>query len=432
MLKVFEFENSYCFRDRVKLDMSAELSVEHFDEEGKGFPVIPELHYVVRRPGGRKGILPVAAIYGKNASGKTMLLRTLHDVAMDALGETFSAAKAFSPLTPFEQMVENRHFLIADERKQQLSYSICVLLEDGEYKLDYSIGDDGVIWEKVVWRGLEMDASESVLYERNGFKLSPGGDKDISRYLKLMQERRERQLWFSLIAPAQEGLSRFYEWFRFVRDGLTFNESNHQGEKFEDIARRIAEGSDELFRKRLLCFLRCLDKSVADIKGELINSRYTLWLYHTLADNSGGALAHKISKESAGTRKLIEQFPLIDKALEEGMPFLCDELDRMLHPVAFKQLVRMFNSPEINRKNAQLIFSAHDTFPLDSNFLRSDEVYIIDKNEYSVSSIKRLSELDYITSYPDMEEEFRTGYYGSFPEDFHKSYGMAGEDVANT
>ncbi|MCL2224712.1 MAG: ATP-binding protein [Defluviitaleaceae bacterium] len=428
MLKKFEFKNSYSYLDKVSFDMSAELSSDAVDKNGNPAPKDVELYEVVRKrvSGCKYGILPVAAIYGKNAGGKTNLLKSLGDAAKDALGVSFTEATGSSP---FAQLIENRQFIILDvgERKSVSWYHICVVLGEDEYALEYSIGSNGVVDEKVIKRSTKRDAIPEIMYDRNN--PTEGTDPIINKYIDLMKTRVEKQLWFPLIAPAHDKLNIFFEWFRCVRDGLTFNdtEANNQIIEFEKIAQRIADEKDEPFRKRLLFFLQCLDVSVSGIAGEKGQSgKHSLRVYHNNANENmpeyKDSWAHYIGKESSGTRKLIEQFPQIYKALEDGTPFVCDELDRMLHPVVFKQLVKVFNCPKENDKNAQLIFTAHDTIALDSDIMRRDEVHIIDKGKYSISEIKRLSEMPEVHAYPNMELDFRTGIYGSFPTNFNNAY----------
>jgi AAA15 family ATPase/GTPase len=434
MLKKFEFTNSYSYQGKVKLDMSAKLT-DKLDDKGLPLPEKSELHEVVRKriSGNKYGILPVAAIYGKNAGGKTKLLSTLRDAALDALGESFSSATAYSDMSPYEQIIKQRQFIVLskNKRKQNLSYSICVVLENTEYTLDYTIARDGIIKERVTVKNLLGNNESKPIYSKNGSKLSKGENEHINRFIKLLYESNPKVFLFPLIVTMDADIKKFYEWFRYVRDGINFNDGNNQNEKFENIATRIVNGKDEPFRTRLLHFLKCLDDSIVNIEGQEYNGKYRLWIYHRKADDKEDSFAPFIEKESAGTRKLLEQFPMIDRCLKNGMPFICDEFDRMLHPVAFKQLVRMFNDPEVNIRNAQLIFTAHDTIPLDSSFLRRDEVHIVDKSDSSISTIKRLSEMEHVELYSNMEREFRTNYYGSFPEEFNNCYGEPNEQNTN-
>lgn len=43
---------------------------------------------------------------------------------------------------------------------------------------------------------------------------------------------------------------------------------------------------------------------------------------------------------------------------------LIDELDAKLHPLLLRYIINMFHNPDINKKNAQLIYSTHDIFTL--------------------------------------------------------------------
>ena len=425
MLKKFECNNSYCYKDRVALDMSAERITVADEVVTK----IPELFdEVVRDPGGSRFILPVAAIYGKNASGKTKLIQSLRDMAVDALGDSFSSALAFSNLSPFEQIVENRQFIFCEAPKTEISYFICVVIkttddfQGAEYQLKYSIGYEGIKEESVTIRGLGIDDEPTPLYTREGNKLIVCNDKPIRGNLKIMEAQGNKRLWFSQIAPSHDGLDRLYEWFRYVRDGLTLNTTSNQERVFSGIAERIANKKDESFRNRLLCFLKLLDFSISDIKGVQYGDRYHLLVYHRQNDSQNSSNAHRITNESGGTRELIQKFELIDRSLTFGMPMICDELDKMLHPVVFKRIVEMFNFKDFNPRDAQLIFSAHDTIVLDSDLLRRDEVHIVDKDEFAAATIKRLSDYSEVGEYPRMESEFRTGWYQSFPGDLRKTY----------
>lgn len=423
-MKKFGFENSYSFHNWVEFDLSAELTREP-DDDHLPQPKDPELSQVVRNrvTDGKWGVLPVAAIYGKNASGKTRLLRTLQDVARDALGDSFAAATAFSTLSPYEQIIKNRRFETLEDNLQPLRYFVCVVLKNVEYTLEYTLSSEGITHEKVTQRGLLKKDQPETLYTRDPNGVDGGVDALINKHIELLEGGENVHLWFPSIAQSHPILKNFYEWFRYVRDGITFNDDNRNPQRFEGIAKRIADEGDEPFRKRLLRFLQCLDKSITDIEGEKRkDDSYKLWLYHRRSNAKYKAIADHIGTESDGTLKILEQFPKIDTVLNQGMPFVCDELDRSLHPIAFKQLVRMFNSPKINKNNAQLIFTAHDTYVLDSDFLRRDEVHIINKDAYSVSSITRLSALEHVPAYPNMEYDFRTGIYGSFPVELEDSY----------
>ena len=51
-----------------------------------------------------------------------------------------------------------------------------------------------------------------------------------------------------------------------------------------------------------------------------------------------------------------------------------------------------FNDPEINTKNAQLIFSTHDVTLMNPSYMRRDQLFFVDKNEIGISELYALDE----------------------------------------
>ena len=433
MLKKFGFSGSYSYKDWVELDMSAELSDTSVDYDGNPMPKQPEVYEVVREriPSVRYGILPVAAIYGKNAAGKTNLIKALIDAGNDLLG--------FQTISLLRSTFEERRFRVLgkDEKTTPLKYSICVAIGEKEYTLSYEMINDTILSENVFYSYKNIDARSRLLYSRSTHGRGRSRDPQINKHIDLMKSHGENQLWFPLIAPVHDDLKKIHEWLSDMRHAaMLISDNKYQREMLEALAEEIASQSNEDLRKsespvlrRLLSFLKCIDNSIVDVSAKKYGDKYSLHLFHR--EDGNGSVALPIENESAGTIRLIQQFPLIDEVLRNGVALVCDEFDLALHPVAFRQLVQMFNNPAINESDAQLIFTAHNTIALDSDYLRRDQVHIVDKDEFSVSTIKRLSEMEGLGAYPDMEHDFRTGFYGSFPKNFNKAYRLEGDTHAD-
>jgi AAA15 family ATPase/GTPase len=99
-----------------------------------------------------------------------------------------------------------------------------------------------------------------------------------------------------------------------------------------------------------------------------------------------------LSDESDGTRKLFEFIGGWLRALTIGATLFVDELDRSLHPYITRFLVTLFHGSK-NTKNAQLIFTTHDTTLLDANRLRRDQIWFVEKDAEQSTSLYPL--LDY-------------------------------------
>ena len=124
-------------------------------------------------------------------------------------------------------------------------------------------------------------------------------------------------------------------------------------------------------------------------------------------------VALDLSDESDGTRKLFEFAGGWLRALDSGATLFVDELDRSLHPKLTRFLVELFNSRS-NEKNAQLIFTTHDTTLLDLELMRRDQIWFVEKDN------KRSSHLYSLLEYsPRKDEALERGYlkgrYGAIP-----------------
>ena len=94
--------------------------------------------------------------------------------------------------------------------------------------------------------------------------------------------------------------------------------------------------------------------------------------------------------ESEGTKKLIHILGPIYDTLRKGKILFIDEFNSKLHTNLSKKLLTFFNS--LNKRNAQIVFSGHDTNLLDKNLLRRDQIWFIDKDQFGASELYSLSE----------------------------------------
>jgi AAA15 family ATPase/GTPase len=86
-----------------------------------------------------------------------------------------------------------------------------------------------------------------------------------------------------------------------------------------------------------------------------------------------------LRKESEGTQKLFHLAPLIIDALATGGVLIVDELDNSMHPFMAELIIRLFNDPEVNQSNAQLIFSTHNISLMTPERFRRDQIWLTEK-----------------------------------------------------
>jgi AAA15 family ATPase/GTPase len=123
-------------------------------------------------------------------------------------------------------------------------------------------------------------------------------------------------------------------------------------------------------------------------------------------------------EESHGTQTLFRMAPYLLHALQHGSLLVIDELEASLHPLLALQVVRLFNDPRTNPRNAQLVFTTHDTNLLGTELgepaLRRDQIWLTEKDEEGATCLYPLT--DYKPRKAEnLERGYLQGRYGAIP-----------------
>jgi uncharacterized protein len=105
---------------------------------------------------------------------------------------------------------------------------------------------------------------------------------------------------------------------------------------------------------------------------------------------------------------------LLINILQAGEILIVDELDARLHPLISCAIVKLFNSPITNPRNAQLIFTTHDTNLLSTNMFRKDQIWFTEKDRYGATDLYSLVEYEIPDNAP-FEQDYISGKYGAIP-----------------
>ena len=98
----------------------------------------------------------------------------------------------------------------------------------------------------------------------------------------------------------------------------------------------------------------------------------------------------------------------------QGATWFADEFDARLHPLITRQLIKLFNSKEVNTKGAQLIFVTHDTNLLDKTLFRRDQIWFTEKDRQDSSHLTSLAEFR-VRNDAAYEKNYLQGRYGAIP-----------------
>lgn len=160
-----------------------------------------------------------------------------------------------------------------------------------------------------------------------------------------------------------------------------------------------------------------------DLEGrELIIKNIRVDVQSTHSVYQEGAIVDQIllpflKYESTGTIKMLSILPLLFSALEHGSPIVIDELENGLHPNVVQHILELFKSPETNPLNSQLICTSH-SITMAEKGIRRDQVWVISKDPYGRSSMKRISEYPGTRTTDNIAEKYLQCAFGDIPR-FH-------------
>ncbi len=124
----------------------------------------------------------------------------------------------------------------------------------------------------------------------------------------------------------------------------------------------------------------------------------------------------KLREESDGTQVFFRLLPKVLDTLDNGFTMLADEIDTSMHPFLAEFLIRLFNDPEVNVNNAQLLFSTHNLALLSESLLRKDQIWFAEKRN-GASEYFSLQDFDdkKVTPASPFASWYSEGRFGGIP-----------------
>ena len=371
-----------------------------------------------RIPLGDLNILPSAVIYGPNASGKSNLISALRFLSNSVLhSHAQRTPESGVPRIPFA--------FDQDALEQPTTVDVDFVIEGVRYQFGFEADNNRFLSE---WLFAFPEGKRRKLYERKESDVTFGpsmkGQKKI-----LIDLMRPNSLFLSTATQNDhEELTRVRKFFLNVSfnsdiavenatvdftfsnediDPRTISFLSRVGTGVTGYRRRDEEWSDSaksIHREMLDMFRRYALKDSEDADSfDLSVPTAKIELAHRARDGADCYLS--LTRESAGTRRLLLLMSKVFKAIDAGNLIVIDEIDASLHTFAVESIIALFDDPEINSKGAQLLATVHDTNLLASEFLERDQVWFAEKNEAGESEFFSLSE---IRSRP--ADNFELGY----------------------
>ena len=429
MIIRFSLENWMSFRDPVTFSMVASEERQHSDR-------VPELGQYKTR------ILPVAAIYGGNASGKSNFVAAL------------GFAKRLVTRGPsLDNPINVRPFLLdADCSKRPSRFTFELLIDETVYRFGFAVTREAVIEEKLV---RVTGTEEKTLYDRQGGKVALDDSLSDSEFLEFaFRGTQDNQLFLAnaVSQKVEEHFRPIYDWFdvslnvimpstHFERFDDLLDEKGSGHAAMNDVIKQLDAGitrlgSEEIEVDKFSFPQDVKDRLEKDLKGggvarllgvlpgqepvlvirkgnKLVVPRLTAC--HPAAD--GGEVKFEMQMESDGTRRVIHLLPAFLGLSTKGsrLVFVVDEIDRSIHTLLMRKLLDAYLGSCSTDTRSQLLLTTHDALLMDQRLFRRDEMWVTERDADGASSLFSFSEYEGIDKDPDIRKSYLQGRLGGIP-----------------
>jgi len=368
-------------------------------------------------------LLKTAVLFGGNASGKS----------------NFTSVLSIFRYYLFNKGIEkyNKEGFRFGEEDKNSTIKVRNVVDDKiyEYILEINFNTKKIIKEKLYITALER----KLVFERENNKIVKYDKETFSEY--------EITIGFinETLTDSDSVISRIIEWrvpeeiekYIFYIDKIKINNYS------DDFGKYIYENKDnkklvieflkkigiivndiEVYREKNEFFLKNIRESkefqiLSEKEQEKLLSQiaYIYRIHFVYEDNQKQKYKLEYYEQSAGTQKILSMFFPIYNLLNNGGVMIIDELDITLHYSLIKEIIKMFNSVEYNRKNAQLIFTTHNLLLLDFNLFREDQIWFLENNDVSTGTeLYSLSDVEGYEKNKYLLRDYLNGNFGGIPK----------------
>lgn len=430
MLINFSIENWRSFRNKASFTMLATSEQQH----GERVPVVKKY---------RTRLLPTAAIYGGNASGKTNLFQAILFMKNMVLEGTGVEPDKLIDVEPFR--------LDSAMLEKPCRFSIEVLVGEIIYEYAFAVTKHAVTEERLT---KITSSSEKVLFDRKGDQ--PNFDPSLAKNERLKHVflgTRDNQLFLTnTVSQKIETFLPIRNWFkeslvlvapdsRFGHYNYFIDEDNPLYAEMSRILPLLDTGIVGLGGKGLAFeqlpipkeIKRDIQDKVKDHEAILIASEPdNLWFEVSRKEGvliarklitkhqniSGDEVDFEMQIESDGSRRVIDLIPafLDVTAQRSHKVYFIDELDRSLHTLLSRKLIEFYLASCTKNSRSQLILSTHDLLLMDQDIFRRDEMWVTERNSDNSTSLFSFSEYKDLRYDKDLRKSYLQGRLGGIPK----------------
>ena len=359
-------------------------------------------------------LLKSIGIYGANASGKSNIIKGFAFFRLMVGHSLTSEDLSKNEISPFRQsseIVDNYGF-----------FEIVLLIESKKYRYGFTLNEEAHIESEWLFGPAEKNETYYFTRKNDNLSLNPLWFQEGDDLPK--EKLRNNALFLSFCASYDGNISTRIRNFIFTK--ITIDQfPNRRRYSQIDKNNRITDDLVNAGKKSLILkWMKDVGLPFSDIrlsKLEVSGKNYgNLVILSKNIYNSNGEIEGTIpmsleEDESEGTRKFYSYIGKLQQKFEEGGLFISDEIDSNFHPSLLQKLISNFQDSNINKADAQILFTSHDTNLMNPEIMRRDQFYFTEKSVVDATKLYSLADLKGIRNNADFARQYLAGLYGALP-----------------
>lgn len=336
---------------------------------------------------GDETLLKSVGIIGANASGKSNVIKAIRAfINIIKESHNYNENTNFG-ITPFK---------FEGYSEKPSSFYIRFLLEETEYEYSFSVLNDEIQTESLYYY---PNGRRSLVFQRD--ETNGGEKKDaytfqkaISRPLDIVANTSRKTLFLSRASQMDREIAK--KVFRFFTDQIVVD--------FNKYATINLDAISKIEKERLLTILQEADSDIVDV-------RVQNGMMVTFHRNNSSIPFDFETEESEGTRVLFRLMLGIMNAVDNGKLLIVDEIESSLHTKLVEFIINMFHKS----KNAQLLYTTHNTHLLNMHRVRRDQICFVNKTNDGCSDLYSLYDYKDFRDTMDLEKAYLQGRFDAIP-----------------
>ncbi|AFZ27910.1 hypothetical protein Cylst_5935 [Cylindrospermum stagnale PCC 7417] len=419
MLVDFTVENYRSIKEPVTLSAVAQKQSTRKTSESskrKGVKSDHEIASGYHIEGWDIDILPVLAIFGANASGKSNVIQALDYLLLmmeRGIQEAVNIQRIFksAKLDPFK--------LDSISVQQPTRFELRTIFDNAIYTYSLEIYQNYVISENLDY-ALNTTKRTRCLFRRQWDESSEKfiwktGVDFAGPHNQLQQSIKKNELFISTLVKLEvDKITSFIEWIQERCKGLHLG--NEEFDLFEIIP--IQNIDNDLFNEfinEVFKIVRKFDTGISriDVKKKSEEEfEYNIYAVHNT--HEGNEIQWLLDEESLGTQRIFNLAVRIVRVLDSGELTIVDELGTNIHPNIVRAIIKMFQNPKTNPENAQLILTSHDNTLQRNNLLRRDQIWFTQKRPDHSTELYPLTDF-HVRNDLAIDKAYLDGRFGAVP-----------------